>query len=229
MNQTGKHFFKLLDFTPAEIGEFLDLAAQLKEQKKKGIPHRLCEGKSVALIFEKISDANSIMGPEMKSTGEVLGIGRTKTEALYKGLTASGIDVHAPDQKNKKGILISVEDYDYSDAISLAEKFTDLGMKLYATPDTAEAIRARGMDVTTARNVWENNDIYDLLDRGEVSYVVYTGAVMDSSVGDFRQLHRRAMNLRIPCMTSIDTAMALADVVSAHYTQENTYLVDINR
>lgn len=178
--------------------------------------------------FEKISDANSIMGPEMKSTGEVLGIGRTKTEALYKGLTASGVDVKGKDYPSGRGILISVEDYDYSDAIKLAERFTDLGMKLYATPDTAEAIRSRGMEVTTARNVWENNDIYDLLDTGRVCCVVYTGAVMDSSVGDFRLLHRRAMNLRIPCMTSIDTAMALADVMSACYTQDNTYLVDIN-
>ena len=178
--------------------------------------------------FEKLYDANSIMGPEMKSTGEVLGVGRTKAEALYKGLTASGIDVRAKGKKEQKGILISVEDYDYSDAIRLAEKFTDLGIRLFATPDTAQAIRARGMDVTTAHNVWENNDIYDLLDSGDINYIVYTGAVMDSSVGDFRQLHRRAMNLRIPCMTSIDTALALADVVSACYSQDNTHLVDIN-
>lgn len=163
-----------------------------------------------------------------KATGEVLGIGRTKTEALYKGLTASGVDVHPAGISRRKGILISVEDYDYSDAIRLAEKFTDLGIKLYATPDTANAIRMRGMDVTTAHNVWENNDIYDLLEKGEVSYVVYTGAVMDSSVGDFRLLHRKTMNLGIPCMTSIDTALALANVVSARYDQTNTYLVDIN-
>ncbi|MBR6692611.1 MAG: carbamoyl-phosphate synthase large subunit, partial [Clostridia bacterium] len=178
--------------------------------------------------FEKLSDANSIMGPEMKSTGEVLGIGRTKTEALYKGLTASGIDLHSSNFDGKKGILISVEDYDYTDAIKLAEKFTDLGITLYATPDTAKAIRSRGMDVITARNVWENNDIYDLLESKTVKYLVYTGAVMDSSVGDFRQLNRKAMSLQIPCMTAIDTAMAVADVISAYYTQENTYLVDIN-
>ncbi len=179
--------------------------------------------------FEKISDANSIMGPEMKSTGEVLGIGCTKTEALYKGLTASGVDVHSKDRNHKNGILISVEDYDYSDAIKLAEKFTDLGLKLYATPDTANAIRMRGIDVTTSHNVWENNDIYDLLESGKVNYIVYTGAVMDSSVGDFRKLHRKAMNLGIPCMTAIDTALALADVVSACYNQSNTHLIDINK
>ena len=178
--------------------------------------------------FEKITDANSILGPEMKSTGEVLGIGRTKAEALYKGLTASGIDVHSPEKRGAAGTLISVEDYDYTDAIALAEKFTDLGLKLYATPDTAAAIRARGLEVTTTRNVWENDDIYNLLENHEVMCVVYTGAVMDSSVGDFRQLHKRAMQLRIPIMTSLDTASALADIIAARYDQTNTHLVNIN-
>ena len=178
--------------------------------------------------FEKITDADSILGPEMKSTGEVLGIGRTKAEALYKGLAASGIDVHSPEKRGAAGALISVEDYDYTDAIALAEKFTDLGLKLYATPDTAKAIRARGLEVTTARNVWENDDIYNLLNNRDVMCVVYTGAVMDSSVGDFRQLHKRAMQLRIPIMTSLDTASALADIIAARYDQTNTHLVNIN-
>ena len=178
--------------------------------------------------FEKIADANTIMGPEMKSTGEVLGIGRTKAEALYKGLAASGVDVAEIKKKPAQGILISVEDYDYSDAITLAEKFTDLGIKIFATPDTAKAIRARGIDVVTAHNVWENDDINDLVESGTVNYIVYTGAVMDSSVGDFRILHRKAMNLKIPCMTSIDTALALADVIAACYSQSATRLVNIN-
>jgi len=178
--------------------------------------------------FEKLTDANAIMGPEMKSTGEVLGVGRTKTEALYKGLAASGIDVFDLKQKPEQGILISVEDYDYSDAIALAEKFTDLGIRIYATPDTAAAISARGIDVETARNVWENDDIDKLLQSGRINYIVYTGAVIDASVGDFRLLHRKAMNLKIPCMTSIDTAMALSDVIGACYSQNMTRLIDIN-
>ncbi|MFY9263502.1 MAG: carbamoyl-phosphate synthase large subunit [Actinomycetaceae bacterium] len=176
--------------------------------------------------FEKIADANSILGPEMKSTGEVLGIGRTPSEALFKGLTAAGTDVRA--KSGGEGILISVEDYDHTDAIRLAEKFTDLGMKLYGTPDTAAAIRARGLDITTVRNVWENDDIYNLIDNGDVNYIVYTGALMDYSVGDFRLLHRRAMKEAIPVMTSIDTAVALADVVGSHYTQDNMTLININ-
>ncbi len=179
--------------------------------------------------FEKLTDANTIMGPEMKSTGEVLGIGRTKTEALYKGLAAAGIDVAEIRKKPNQGILISVEDYDYTDAIALAERFTDLGIAIYATPDTAKAIRARGIDVTTAHNVWENDDINNLIETGTVNYVVYTGAVMDYSVGDFRVLYRKCMNLKIPCMTSLDTALALSDVIAACYDQGNTRLIDITK
>ncbi|MCQ2552868.1 MAG: hypothetical protein MJ150_00995 [Clostridia bacterium] len=87
--------------------------------------------------------------------------------------------------------------------------------------------RKRGLEVTTAHNVWENNDIYDLMDNGKVDYIVYTGDVMDSSVGDYRALYRRAMNLHIPCMTSLDTAMAVADIIAARYNQETTSLVNI--
>ncbi|MBR7091855.1 MAG: carbamoyl-phosphate synthase large subunit [Clostridia bacterium] len=229
-SRTVPYISKVTRIPMIELASRVMLGEKLADMGyKEGLaePARYYAVKVPVFSFEKIADANSIMGPEMKSTGEVLGIGRTKTEALYKGLCAAGIDVHAGG-KAGRGILISVEDYDYSDAIRLAEKFTDLGMKIYATPDTAAAIRARGLEVTMARNIWENNDIYDLIESGAVNYIVYTGAVMDSSVGDFRLLYRKAMNARIPCMTSLDTALALADVISASYDQSRTHLVDIN-
>ena len=174
--------------------------------------------------FEKLTTADPIMGPQMKSTGEVLGIGRTIAEALYKGFVSCGIDINDIKKKKKQGILISVEDYDYSDALKLAEKFTDLGIPIYATPDTSAALKEKGLEVTVVRNVWENNDINNLLDTGKVTYVVYTGAVLDSSVGDFRSLQHKAISFKIPCLTSIDTAFALADIISSCYCQGNTKL-----
>ncbi len=230
-SRTVPYISKVTDIPMVELASRVMLGEKLKDM---GYVSGLCPSapcyavKVPVFSFEKISDANSILGPEMKSTGEVLGIGRTKAEALYKGLTAAGTDVHAPDERGEMGALISVEDYDYTDAIALAEKFTDLGIRLYATPDTAAAIRARGLEVTTARNIWENSDIYDLVNTRTVGCIVYTGAVMDSSVGDFRELHKRAMQLRIPCMTSLDTASAYADIIAARYDQRNTRLVDIN-
>jgi carbamoyl-phosphate synthase large subunit len=230
-SRTVPYISKVTDIPMVELASRVMLGEKLKDL---GYASGLCPSapcyavKVPVFSFEKISDANSILGPEMKSTGEVLGIGRTKAEALYKGLTAAGTDVHAPDERGEMGALISVEDYDYTDAIALAEKFTDLGIRLYATPDTAAAIRARGLEVTTARNIWENSDIYDLVNTRTVGCIVYTGAVMDSSVGAFRALHQRAMQLRSPCMPSLDTASAYADIIAARYDQRNTRLVDIN-
>ncbi|MDD4125135.1 MAG: carbamoyl-phosphate synthase large subunit [Eubacteriales bacterium] len=188
-----------------------------------------CTVKVPVFSFEKIIDADAILGPEMKSTGEVLGIGRTKAEALFKGLTAAGINIKTPAVRGDTGILISVEDYDYSDALKLAEKFFDLGVRLYATPDTAAAIRRAGLDVETVLDVWENDDIYRLVDEGTVNYIIYTGTMMDISVGDFRLLNHKAMRKRIPCMTSIDTALALGDIIASRYNQSNTRLININK
>ena len=178
--------------------------------------------------FEKLNDANSILGPEMKSTGEVLGIGKTMAEALFKGLTAAGFSVPSPQSVKNTGVLISVEDSDKHEIISLAKHFYDLNMDIYATEGTAEAIRTLGIDVCTVANATENSDITDLMESGKIHYIVYTGAVKDSTLGDYTVLHRKAMQLGIPCLTSIDTANALADIIESCFSTDNIELVDIN-
>ena len=178
--------------------------------------------------FEKLSDANSILGPEMKSTGEVLGIGRTLPEALYKGLTAAGFRVPDWRMKQENGVLLSVDSYDYQEILDVARKLHDSGIKLYATHGTAETIRTMGIEVTTAENVTQSDQILRLMEDGRLSYIVYTGAVKDATMGDFTALHRKAMQLNIPCLTSVDTANALADMIISRYSIYNTELVDIN-
>lgn len=83
--------------------------------------------------FEKLTDVNSYLGPEMKSTGEVLGLGRTLNEALFKGLCAAGIKLKAPTKSHAVGVLISVEDHDYYEIVNLAKKLDDMGFRIYAT------------------------------------------------------------------------------------------------
>ncbi len=175
--------------------------------------------------FEKLNDANSILGPEMKSTGEVLGVGRTLPQALFKGLTAAGFTVPGHHQNTAHGVLISVAEYDYQEIINVSKKLYDLGMKLYATSGTADTIRTMGIEVTTAEN---NDAILKLMDEKKLNYIIYTGAVKDDTMGDYTALHRKAMFLNIPCLTSIDTANALADMIASRYTDLNTELVDIN-
>ena len=172
--------------------------------------------------FEKLSDANSILGPEMKSTGEVLGLGRSLAEALFKGLTAAGFTIPEPGSK----VLLSVETADYPEILTLARRFHDLGMKLCATEGTAAFIAAAGLPV-------ERYDPEMLFTaEGYASapqLIVYTGAVKDGTMGDYIAMHRRAMQMAIPCLTSLDTANALADSIAGRYHQSNTELVDLNR
>ena len=171
--------------------------------------------------FEKLTDVNSNLGPEMKSTGEVLGIGKNLGEALFKGLTSAGMIVGR--REGERGVFISVDSRDSADLISLAKKFDDLGYRIYATPDTARMITdSLGVPTETV-----TDEIFPLVEEGRIDYIVYTGAWMDSTVDDYIALHRRALAHSVPCFTSLDTAHALADSIACGYNESNTELVDI--
>ena len=187
-----------------------------------------CAIKVTVFSFEKLNDADSILGPEMKSTGEVLGIGITKAEALFKGLSAAGFSMPTVRDKSRTGVLLSVEDEDFPDAITIAKRCYDLGISVYATRDTARAISAVGIHVTPVADPKISDEIIGLMEKGAVNYIIYTGAVKDDTVGDYTVLHRRAMALGIPCMTSLDTAIALTEILGSRFSLENTELVDIN-
>ncbi|NLL92475.1 MAG: carbamoyl-phosphate synthase large subunit [Ruminococcaceae bacterium] len=178
--------------------------------------------------FEKLSDANSILGPEMKSTGEVLGIGRTLAEAMFKGLTAAGFTVPSLHGRGDVGVLLSVETGDYQEVLGLARRLYQLGLKLYATSGTAAAISNLGIPVEAVPNATESERIHQLMERRKLCYIIYTGAVKDATMGDYIALHRRAMQLGIPCLTSLDTANALAEIIASRFNQSNTELVNIN-
>lgn len=178
--------------------------------------------------FEKLQDANAILGPEMKSTGEALGIGRTLPEAMFKGLSAAGFHLRELTAGIRRGVFLSVETHDCHQILDVAEKFHDLGMTIWATDETAAAIRTMGIPVHTVANAGESDEITRLMDDGKLQCIVYTGAVKDGTVGDFTALHCHAMQCGIPCLTSVDTANALADMVAGRYNSGNTELVDIS-
>ncbi|MCI8332081.1 MAG: carbamoyl-phosphate synthase large subunit [Clostridiales bacterium] len=178
--------------------------------------------------FEKLTDVNSYLGPEMKSTGEVLGIGRSLNEALFKGLCAAGIKMKLPTSSHSVGVLISVEDHDYYEIVNLAKKLDDMGFRIYATSGTAHVISQLGIDVTTVAGLTPGGEVYELMEEGRISYIVYTGAMLDATMEDFIALNRRALQLSIACLTSLDTANAVADIIASRYTEHNTELIDIN-
>ncbi len=177
--------------------------------------------------FEKLNDVNSQLGPEMKSTGEVLGVGKNLNEALFKGLVSAGfkVDFHG---KERHGVLITVTQKDRFEIVTLAKKLDDLHAKIWATPETASAIESLGIEVERVNKLHEDNSIMDLLETGCLDYIVYTGKSDKRSIADYIKLFNRANQLGIATLTSLDTANALADIIASRYNQSNTELVDIN-
>ena len=180
--------------------------------------------------FEKLMDVDTHLGAEMKSTGEVLGIASSKDEAIFKGFVAAGTKMIRPKSKHSEGILFSVRQSDLPELPELAKKFTDLGFKLYATSGNADTIERSGMQVERVAKVHENcnENVMTLLESKKVVYVVSTSAKGRDPVAESVKLRRLAVEHDIDCLTSIDTANALADCLLSSFSVENICLVDIN-
>ena len=182
--------------------------------------------------FEKLMNVDTHLGPEMKSTGEVLGIAETREEAIFKGMAAAGWKmVHPKQLKEKAGVLFSVRESDLPELPELAKKFYDLGFDLYATTGNAVTIERSGMNVTHVAKVHENyhDNVMTLLEGGKVVYVISTSAKGRDPVAESVKLRRLAVERDIDCLTSIDTANALADCLAGGYSLHNASLVDINK
>ena len=182
--------------------------------------------------FEKLTGLDIHLGPEMKSTGEVLGIGKDFAEALFKGLVAAKYSL-----KREGGVFISVRNSDKPEIAELAERFHSLGFKLYATGGTASLLTAEGFDVTVVEkiSVSPTDNTTTLLESGKISYIVCTAEKGRDPMLDEVKIRRKACMLGIPCMTSLDTASAIAYCLKQGHddgdillTEESTTLYDIN-
>ena len=175
--------------------------------------------------FEKLMDVDTHLGPEMKSTGEVLGLASTMEEAIFKGLIGAGYNM-----KRSGGVLFTVRKTDQYEIPDLARKFYDMGFRLYATEGTAKTIRDFGMEVEVVNKIHENPDdnLLTMLDSGKIDYVISTSAKGRDPRADSVKMRRHAVERDIPCLTSIDTANAIANSLASHYSAENVELVNIN-
>ena len=216
-------------------------------------PHSYTAVKVPVFSFEKLMNVDTHLGPEMKSTGEVLGIAATREEALFKGMAAAGWKMVHPKKHEgeslppasqslaptppstgaeppyPRGVLFSVRASDLPELPALAKKFYELGFDLYATTGNAATIERSGMEVRHVAKVHENysDNVMTLLESGRVVYLVSTSAKGRDPVAESVKLRRLAVEHDIDCLTSIDTANALADCLSGGYSLENAGLTDI--
>ena len=175
--------------------------------------------------FEKLHDVDTHLGPEMKSTGEVLGIAHTFEEALLKGLTAAGYRM-----QRAGSVLMTVRDSDKQELIKIAEKFERLGFDLYATPGTASTLN-RNMIATNVVPKYKDgkNNVIALLDSGKIDYIISTSEKGREPAKDSVKIRRKAVERSIASLTSLDTANALADSLLLGKTVKDVELVDITK
>ena len=175
--------------------------------------------------FEKLINVDNHLGPEMKSTGEVLGIASTLEEALYKGLIGAGYKM-----KRGGGVFITVRNSDKCEIGDVAKKYADLGFKIYATEGTANYLHEYGINAITVKKIHEDkrDNTLTLIESGKIQYVISTSAKGRQPERDSVKIRRKTVERNIPCLTSIDTANALADCLKSKYSQISTELVDIN-
>ncbi len=174
--------------------------------------------------FAKLSDVDTHLGPEMKSTGEVLGIAKRFDEALLKGLVASGNKM-----KKSGGVLISVRDADKQEVLEVADKFATMGFELYATSGTALNLNRNMIAANTVKKIHEDeeNNVLTLLDSGKIDYVISTSEKGRLPARDSVRIRRKAVERSIVCLTSLDTANAVADCLAMDKTIDDVELVDI--
>ena len=155
--------------------------------------------------FEKIRGADIALGPEMKSTGECLGIAKTFNEALYKAFLGAGINL--PKYKN---MIITVKDEDKQDIVPIAQRFQALGYKIYATRNTAKALNENGVNAIRTNKIEQPSpNLMDLILGHKIDLVIDTPSQGVEHSKDGFVIRRNAIETGVNVLTSLDTATAL--------------------
>ncbi len=161
--------------------------------------------------FAKLKSVDITLGPEMKSTGEVMGKDITLEKALYKGLVASGMNIQ------KFGtVLFTVADKDKQEALKLAKRFSANGYRLMATSGTAAILESAGLPVKVVGKIGsEGQTLLDVIHHGEAQFIINTLTKGKQPERDGFRIRREAVENGVPCLTSLDTAAAILKVIES--------------
>ena len=178
--------------------------------------------KAPVFSFSKMGLVEIALGPEMKSTGEVMGIGHTYADALFKAI--HGANMRIPDKGN---ILMTVADRDKEEAARLAKGFIDLGYHIMATGGTGRYFTEHGVDCTVVNKISEGNpNCADFIREGKVDLMLNTLTYGKKPEREGFQLRRLAVEMGVPCLTSLDTAREVLHVVASRATAGDVITVD---
>jgi carbamoyl-phosphate synthase large subunit len=190
---------KLREFLP----EFIERRADLDTGRGYYV-------KSPVFPWNKFPGVDTVLGPEMKSTGEVMGVGDSFGEAFAKAQVAAGQKLPI-----KGTVFISVTDHDKPQVAELARRFVDMGFKLVATAGTADILEAKGMEVERVYKVKEGRpNVVDLIKGERIQLIINTPTGLEPWF-DEKAIRRAAVNARIPTITTLSAARAAAEGIAA--------------
>ncbi|WP_434290979.1 carbamoyl-phosphate synthase large subunit [Clostridium botulinum] len=174
---------------------------------------------------QKLPRVEVCLGPEMKSTGEVLGVGKTLEEALYKGFIGANMSI----KKEKGTVLATINDHDKEEFLPIAKKLHSLGYKFIATSKTAELLKEEGIEVKQVRKLKEESpNIIDTIKNDEVDLVVNTPTKGNDSKRDGFHIRRAAIERNLGVITSLDTLKAIVDIKFKEIKDETLYIFDLS-
>ncbi len=173
---------------------------------------------------EKLPNVEVSLGPEMRSTGEVLGVGSNFVEAMYKGFVAAGTTI----PKAGSTILASIKDIDKEDFLPIAKSFAEMGCKFVATAGTAKFLEDNGISVQVVKKISEGvPNVLDIIRSGMIDLIIDTPKKGNDVNSDGFKIRRTATECSISLMTSLDTVGALVDVMKSGYNSDSIGIVSL--
>ena len=180
--------------------------------------------KAPVFSFQKLAQVDIGLGPEMKSTGEVMGLDAQYPLALYKAMIASGIGV-----PTGGSMIVTVADSDKMEAAGVARDFARLGFRLFATGGTAQFLQSQGVPTETVKKLHEGDgNIVDLIRSGEIALLINTLSKDKRIEREGARIRRASVEAGVPCLTSLDTARALLVALEARQHGDDFALATVD-
>ncbi|HWI48998.1 MAG TPA: ATP-grasp domain-containing protein, partial [Rummeliibacillus sp.] len=213
-SRTVPFLSKITNIPMANVATKAILGQSIPQQ---GYPTGLAQAKDGVFVkvpvfsFAKLRRVDTTLGPEMKSTGEVMGKDSTLEKALYKGFVAAGMKI-----EDHGAVLMTVADKDKEEAIALAKRFVEIGYSILATPGTAEALAQAGIKSTIVDKIGSNGPtLLDVIQNGNAQLVINTLTKGKQPARDGFRIRREAVENGVACLTSLDTAEAILRVIES--------------
>ncbi len=187
-------------YSPIYKGRILDVSDSVKLDKSK-----VYAVKAPVFSFQKLRKVEPSLGPEMKSTGEIMGIDSTYEAALYKAFLAAGINF-----KGSGAVCVTVRDQDKEQAVDIGRRLMANGWKVVATPGTAAYLQSQGVACERVNKIQDGSpNLLDLIMEGGLSMMINTASLTETSESEAARIRRACIETGVPCVTAIDTASAL--------------------